>query len=376
MITEIPGIVLAFFWGSYTDSKGRKPAMMMPLMGALLRTGCHLIVTANHYSINYLLIGAALDGLSGGPAVIMGSVFTYIADVTTEKQRSLRVTIVQSMVIVGLAVSQLGVGYMIDLVGYLYTFVGIAICQGLCLLYVMIWLKESITQKKKASFFTVQNAIATFKIFFKDNGVQRRWKLLVSLMECHAFCNKTPKHLCYFFENYNATMHVKMTKIKSKVVHALPTIPQMIIFSANYIVSIFDQFIYIDTYVYTYHILLSRIIHRLLYERTKINLFTFLLLDISTVGFKTWYFDIAHVWSIGLLDRYRVNLPRIHDWHRWNYRYHSLYPSATLLLLVCSGKLVWHCFITKFMGPTWGPPGSCRPQMGPMNLAIRVLLED
>ena len=22
--------------------------------------------------------------------------------------------------------------------------------------------------------------------------------------------------------------------------------------------------------------------------------------------------------------------------------------------------------ITKFMGPTWGPPGSCRPQMGPM----------
>ena len=27
--------------------------------------------------------------------------------------------------------------------------------------------------------------------------------------------------------------------------------------------------------------------------------------------------------------------------------------------------------IAKFMGPTWGPPGSCRPQMGPMNLAIR-----
>ena len=23
------------------------------------------------------------------------------------------------------------------------------------------------------------------------------------------------------------------------------------------------------------------------------------------------------------------------------------------------------------MGPTWDPPGSCRPQMGPMNLAIR-----
>ena len=29
--------------------------------------------------------------------------------------------------------------------------------------------------------------------------------------------------------------------------------------------------------------------------------------------------------------------------------------------------------IAKFMEPTWGPPGSCRPQMGPM-LAPRILL--
>ena len=29
--------------------------------------------------------------------------------------------------------------------------------------------------------------------------------------------------------------------------------------------------------------------------------------------------------------------------------------------------------IAKFMGPAWGPPGSCRPQMGPM-LAPRTLL--
>ena len=29
--------------------------------------------------------------------------------------------------------------------------------------------------------------------------------------------------------------------------------------------------------------------------------------------------------------------------------------------------------IAKFMGPTWGPPGSCRPQMGPM-LALWTLI--
>ena len=30
--------------------------------------------------------------------------------------------------------------------------------------------------------------------------------------------------------------------------------------------------------------------------------------------------------------------------------------------------------ITKFMGPTWGPPGSCRPQMGPMLAPWTLLL--
>ena len=49
-------------------------------------------------------------------------------------------------------------------------------------------------------------------------------------------------------------------------------------------------------------------------------------------------------------------------------------------VIMCS-KLIWSTFrkgnltqIAKFMGPTWGPPGSCRPQMGPMNLAIRIIV--
>ena len=42
------------------------------------------------------------------------------------------------------------------------------------------------------------------------------------------------------------------------------------------------------------------------------------------------------------------------------------------LLHFCIRPCIWFMFspvcsqITKFMGPTWGPPGFCRPQMGPM----------
>ena len=48
----------------------------------------------------------------------------------------------------------------------------------------------------------------------------------------------------------------------------------------------------------------------------------------------------------------------------WNTRFHSN----------LSESLHWlwgsHTLIAKFMGPTWGPPGSCRPHVGPMNFAI------
>ena len=32
--------------------------------------------------------------------------------------------------------------------------------------------------------------------------------------------------------------------------------------------------------------------------------------------------------------------------------------------------------IAKFKGPTWGPPGCCRPHVGPMNLAIRAWMNE
>ena len=46
-------------------------------------------------------------------------------------------------------------------------------------------------------------------------------------------------------------------------------------------------------------------------------------------------------------------------------------------LFCFAGLVLLHGYthLTKFVGPIWGPPGSCRPQMGPMmNLATRVAI--
>ena len=73
--------------------------------------------------------------------------------------------------------------------------------------------------------------------------------------------------------------------------------------------------------------------------------------------------------------------PRIPCHHIWQYRKVKLCIVAISFILTFiflrtnqQGNMGEGCSstqIARFMGPTWDPPGSCRPQMGPMNLAIR-----
>ena len=47
----------------------------------------------------------------------------------------------------------------------------------------------------------------------------------------------------------------------------------------------------------------------------------------------------------------------------------------SLVRYLCESLHTHWCIsqIAEFMGPTWGPPGSCRPQMGPMLASLTLL---
>ena len=62
-------------------------------------------------------------------------------------------------------------------------------------------------------------------------------------------------------------------------------------------------------------------------------------------------------------------------WSKESWLQTLMWTISTLLVLNIEKLLISRSQIAKFMGPTWGPPRSCRPQMGPMNLAIRGIAE-
>ena len=69
------------------------------------------------------------------------------------------------------------------------------------------------------------------------------------------------------------------------------------------------------------------------------------------------------IFVISCTRKYSVDLPVI---------YHTVYVLMSnwyiFHLMLIFNKIIFWLLpqITKFMGPIWGPPGSCRPQMGPM----------
>ena len=58
----------------------------------------------------------------------------------------------------------------------------------------------------------------------------------------------------------------------------------------------------------------------------------------------------------------------IHDRSRFASRWNWIWPKCCQFY-----HHKWCIQIAKFMGPTWGPPGSCRPQMGPMLAPLTLL---
>ena len=171
---------MAFLWGSYTDNVGRKRALILPVLGSLIRALTNLIVAACQLNLAVLYIGCAIDGFFGGPAVFTGAIFAYIADITPISSRSQRTVVIQAMLVFGLALSHITQGYLVQYWGFIVTYIITAAAIGLNLLYVTFWVPESVRDIKPCPFFRFDHAKKTVLLFFKDDGTNRLRKMQVN----------------------------------------------------------------------------------------------------------------------------------------------------------------------------------------------------
>ncbi|XP_072014949.1 proton-coupled folate transporter-like [Amphiura filiformis] len=179
----LPLIFTAILIGKWSDYAGRKKALVLPLIGMLIQSTVYLIVIAVHLPMPVLFAGEFAYGLTGGSPLLVSISLAYIADITTMVQRTFRVVVVETSIVIPIGFAQLAIGYLIQASGFVPPFYLLLASQLTAIAYMGIpgLLYESIQSKHEGGRLSSRMVKLFHGItdLFAYNVDNRRWRLLL-----------------------------------------------------------------------------------------------------------------------------------------------------------------------------------------------------
>jgi len=176
----IPAVVTTLFLGHWSDFVGRRMLMLLSITGSTLMAFTMLLVSATHASLYWLVLGSLIDALTGGTSGIIVAVYTYISDITTAKNRTLRMVLIEAGQGIGMLIATSSTGYAIRNLGYTYACLIMLSGHALNAIYILFFLKESLRKKKDAvyvSLFSMKHLVSTKNLLFCGADKRRMYRL-------------------------------------------------------------------------------------------------------------------------------------------------------------------------------------------------------
>ena len=148
LATSIPAILSAIFYGSFSDVYGRRIFIVLPAVGGMLNAV--VVLSVSYFSpgkVYLYLIGSFVIGLTGGFSVLNFATYSYMADVSTVDQRTLKLSLLESMMYLGATLSSFVSGVWIKRDGFAPPYWGILACYTVVAMYTVLFLPETSTKK-------------------------------------------------------------------------------------------------------------------------------------------------------------------------------------------------------------------------------------
>ena len=181
--TSVLSMVSSLFYGSLSDTKGRKLILIVSLVGSVIKILTLLTVSVLKISYWVLLFGHVIDGVTGSYQTLLTGCFAYGADISKTEKRTLKVALLESCLGVAGAVGTISTGYITDRLGYSYTFSTLFGFGLLNLFYTICILPRATHKEGPIHIHHFYNYIYDgLKLYFKDNGTKRRWILQYNIV--------------------------------------------------------------------------------------------------------------------------------------------------------------------------------------------------
>ncbi|XP_030849180.1 proton-coupled folate transporter isoform X2 [Strongylocentrotus purpuratus] len=177
--TSVPALFCTTLLGAHSDQAGRKVALIVPSIGFCVYAACYLIVTMHELNIWYLVIGHFVLGLCGDFSLLLAGCFSYMADITTKKERALRIILLDCLSFMAAGIAQVGVGYWIHAQGFEAPYIFILACVSVTTLYVVFLVPDTHPQAHPAM-LNVRDAIRKILNLVQSNTHKRRLPLLIA----------------------------------------------------------------------------------------------------------------------------------------------------------------------------------------------------
>ena len=151
LANRIPSIIITILLGPLSDRYGRKPILLLAAAGLTLEGFIAMLIVHFQWNPYYFIIANFIGGMSGDYSGILSGSYSYIADVSSEKWRGLRIGIIEGVFCIGAAAGPFLIGYWLqqnncDFILPLWLYVACNITAGL---YIMFCIPESLTKTER-----------------------------------------------------------------------------------------------------------------------------------------------------------------------------------------------------------------------------------
>ena len=185
---SVPSILMALLLGAWSDKVGRKIVMLLPIIGGLVDTTCILIVMYANLPVYALFAGSFINGMCGFFTTMILAVFSYVADITEQSRRALRLGILEAIAFISGMISHLTSGWWIKHLGFKSPYWLILTLHSCNLVYVLWLLPETVEHPKKKKLKDLFDKEHFHRIvrLFTNAELDKKWPLM-GLMLASAF---------------------------------------------------------------------------------------------------------------------------------------------------------------------------------------------